>query len=87
MLLQRVNTLWIDLQKSGRAPELPYLVDLVSQHTLIPGLKSEMMVVELVQRLIRLPYLTKEVATIIGFEIFKDGQTAVEYSKSFSFIN
>lgn len=84
MLLQRVNTLWLDLQKSGKAPELPYLVDLVSQHSLIPGLKSEMIVVELVQRLIRLPYLTKEVASLVGFEITKDGKTAAEYSKTFS---
>lgn len=42
-----------------------------------------MMIVELIQRLIRLPYLCKEIPTLIGFEIFKDGQVAAEYKLDF----
>lgn len=29
MLLQRLNSIWIELQKSGKAPEIPYIVDLI----------------------------------------------------------
>ncbi len=51
---------------------------------LIPGLRSEVMVIELVQRLIRLAYLCTEVASLVGFEVLKsDGKVGAQYSKSF----
>lgn len=82
MLLQRLNSIWLELQKSGKAPELPYIVELIDKTDLMPGVRSEMMIVELIQRLIRLPYLCREVPTLVGFEIMKDGKTVAEYSTS-----
>ncbi|CAG2183464.1 unnamed protein product, partial [Oppiella nova] len=29
MLLQKLNSLWLDLQKAGKAPELPFLTDMM----------------------------------------------------------
>lgn len=83
LLLQRLYSLWLELQKMGKTPELPFITDLMSKTDLKPGLRSEMMIVELIQRLIRLPYLCKEIPTLIGFEIFKDGQVAAEYKLDF----
>lgn len=48
----------------------------------MPGIRSEMMVVELIQRLVRLTYLCSEIKTPIGFEIIKDGNSATSYSKT-----
>ncbi|KPM06335.1 SCP-2-like protein, partial [Sarcoptes scabiei] len=82
MLLQRLNSLWIELQKSGKAPEIPFIVDLISKTNLLPGLRSEMMIIELIQRLIRLPYLCQEILKVlIGFEITQNHQIVAEYCK------
>ncbi|XP_027195391.2 peroxisomal Multifunctional enzyme type 2 [Dermatophagoides pteronyssinus] len=83
LLLQRLYSLWLELQKMGKTPELPFIVDLMSKTDLKPGIRSEMMIVELIQRLIRLPYLCKEIRTLIGFEIFKDGEIVAEYQLDF----
>jgi hypothetical protein len=50
--------------------------------TVIPGLRSESMIVELVQRLVRLPQLCTEVPTLIGFIITKDGKSVSTWSKN-----
>lgn len=31
MLLQKLNSLWLELLKSGKAPEFPYIMDLMSK--------------------------------------------------------
>lgn len=31
MLLQKLNSLWLELQKSGKTPEMPYLIDLITK--------------------------------------------------------
>lgn len=80
MLLQKLNSLWLDLQKAGKTPELPFLTDMMLKTSVIPGLKSESMIVELVQRLVRLPYLCGQVATRVGFNITKDGQPVSQWS-------
>ena len=80
MLLQKLNSLWLELVKSGKAPEFPYIIDLMSKTDIISGIRSEVMIIELIQRLIRLPYLCNEL-TKIGFVITKDGNVATEYSK------
>ena len=85
MLLQKLNSLWLELLKSGKAPEFPYIMELMSKTDLISGLRSEVMVIELIQRLIRLPYLCADVPTLIGFEILKDNKIAAQYSKLTSF--
>ena len=38
------------------------------------------MVIELIQRLIRLPYLCTEIASQVGFEILKESLIAAQYS-------
>ena len=80
MLLQKLNSLWLDLQKAGKAPELPFLTDMMLKTSVIPGLKSESMIVELVQRLVRLPQLCSQVATLVGFNITKGGQSVSQWS-------
>ncbi|KAJ6219956.1 hypothetical protein RDWZM_005768 [Blomia tropicalis] len=84
ILLQRLNSLWIELLKSGKAPEFPYIMDLMSRTDLIAGFRSEVMIIELIQRLIRLPYLCKEIGSMIGFEILKDSKVSVEYTLDFT---
>lgn len=58
------------------------LTEVFFPQTLVEGIRSEVMVIELIQRLIRLPYLCKEVNTKVGLEILKNNNRAVEYSKS-----
>ena len=60
MLLQKLNGLWGEFQKLGRTPELPLIVDVMLEDPLIPGLKSEGLVIECIQRLVRLPEFTKQ---------------------------
>lgn len=31
MLLQKLNSLWLELQKLGRTPEMPYLMELITK--------------------------------------------------------
>lgn len=47
----------------------------------MPGIRSEMMVIELIQRLVRLPYLTKEIDNQVGFDVIKDSKNVVQYCK------
>jgi len=60
MLLQKLNGLWSEFQKLGKTPELPLIVDIMLDDPLIPGLKSESMIIDCVQRLMRLPEFQKE---------------------------
>ena len=60
MLLQKLNGLWGEFQKLGKTPELPLIVDVMLEDPLIPGLKSEGLVIECIQRLVRLPEFTKQ---------------------------
>jgi len=84
MLLQKLNSLWLDLQKAGKAPELPFLTDMMLKTAVIPGLKSESMIVELVQRLVRLPQLCTQVSTLIGFNITKDNKSVSKWTLDFT---
>jgi hypothetical protein len=54
---------------------------------LIPGLKSEVIMFDLIQRLVRLPNLLSD-GSIVQFDITKDGQLASTWSeyKSILFI-
>lgn len=60
MLLQKLNGLWGEFQKLGKTPELPLIVDVMLEDPLIPGLKSEGLVIECIQRLVRLPEFLKQ---------------------------
>jgi len=84
MLLQKLNSLWLDLQKVGKTPELPFLTDMMLKESVIPGLKSESMIVELVQRLVRLPQLCEELPIVIVFDITKDGESVSKWTLDFT---
>ncbi|XP_054160689.1 peroxisomal multifunctional enzyme type 2-like [Oppia nitens] len=84
MLLQKLNSLWMDLQKAGKAPELPYLTDMMLKTSVIPGLRSESMIIELVQRLVRLPQLCTQLPTLIGFDITKDNKSVSQWTLDFT---
>ena len=60
MLLQKLNGLWNEFQKLGKTPELPLIVDIMLDDPMIPGLKSEAMVIDCVQRLPRVPEFAKD---------------------------
>ncbi len=35
MLLQKLNSLWLELLKSGKAPEFPYIMELMSKTVIV----------------------------------------------------
>jgi len=80
MLLQKLNSLWIEFQNSGKAPEIPILSDIMLKENVIPGLKSEAMVVELVQRMARMPQLPSQVPGYMVLNVTKDGKPATKYT-------
>lgn len=80
MLLQKLHALWFELRRKGRAPELDLLQELMVNETLIPGLKSETMAIELVQRIVRLPQIIQTIKACIQVNILKDTQLATIYS-------
>ncbi|KAI1283199.1 Peroxisomal multifunctional enzyme type 2 [Halotydeus destructor] len=55
MLLQKLNGLWSEFQKLGKTPELPLIVEVMLDDPMIPGLKSESLVIDCIQRLMRVP--------------------------------
>lgn len=74
MLLQKLNGLWSEFQKLGKTPELPLIVDVMLEDPLIPGLKSEGLVIECIQRLVRLPEFTKQVPGFHQLNITSGGK-------------
>lgn len=80
MLLQKLHALWFELRRRGRAPELDLLQDLMVQETLIPGLKSETMAIEIVQRIVRLPHIIREINATIQVNITQKAQLMTIYS-------
>lgn len=80
MLLQKLHALWFDLRRKGKTPELDLLQDLMINETLIPGLKSEAMAIEIVQRIVRSPHLVNTINASIQVNILKGSQLATIYS-------
>lgn len=80
MLLQKLHALWFDLRRKGKAPELDLLQDIMVSETLIPGLKSEAMAIELVQRIVRQPHLIESINASIQVNILKKSQLITIYS-------
>lgn len=74
MLLQKLNGLWAEFQKLGKTPELPLIVDIMLDDPLIPGLKSEGMVIDCIQRLMRLPEFATEAPGYHQLDITKEGK-------------
>lgn len=76
LLLQKLNTLWTQIQMAGKAPELPLLASAVLNYKLIPGVKCDAMLVEMFIRMARQPFLIKDIKGIFRLHITK-GQDEV----------
>lgn len=80
LLLQKLYTFWKSIYESRRDPELPLVKDFLFKGDLIEGLKSEMIMPELVQRLVLMPNLCQKSALVV-FTITKNGHIATKWSK------
>lgn len=80
MLLQKLNTLWTQLQMAGKTPELPLLASAVLNYKLIPGVKCDAMLVEMFIRMARVPALIKESKGIFRLHIEKDKKEVACYT-------
>ena len=74
MLLQKLNSLWLEYQKLGKTPELPIAMDILLLEPLKIGLKSESIFIDLVQRIVRLPELLKDAKGFHNFNITKENK-------------
>lgn len=84
LLLQKLNTLWTQIQMAGRTPELPLLASAVLNYKLIPGAKCDAMLVELIIRMARTPQLISGVKCIFRLHINKDNQEIATYTVNLS---
>lgn len=80
LILQRLNTLWTQLQTAGKAPELPLLASAVLNYKLIPNVKCDAMLVEMFIRMARMPQLIKGFKGIFRMHVIKDKQEVVCYT-------
>ncbi|RWS29708.1 peroxisomal multifunctional enzyme type 2-like isoform X1, partial [Leptotrombidium deliense] len=80
MLLQKLNSLWTEYQKLGKTPELPLIVDVLINDPLKPGLKSESTVLDLIQRIVRIPELKRDAPGAFTFDITKDGKVVSSWT-------
>lgn len=80
LLLQKLNTLWTQIQMAGKAPELPLLASAVLNYKLIPGVKCDAMLVEMFIRMARSPQVIKDLKGIFRLHINKDGKEVACYT-------
>lgn len=80
LLLQKLNTLWTQIQMAGKAPELPLLASAVLNYKLIPGVKCDAMLVEMFIRMARYPDLIKDFKALFRMHINKDGKEVACYT-------
>ncbi|KAG9509360.1 Peroxisomal multifunctional enzyme A, partial [Fragariocoptes setiger] len=80
LLLQKLNTMWVQMQNNGQAPELPLLASVVLNYKLIPGLKCDAMLVEIFQRIARAPQLIANAQYIYRINITKSGKEVACYT-------
>lgn len=79
MLLQKLHAIWFDLRRKGKTPELDLIQEIMVNEPLIPGIKSEAMAIEIVQRVVKLPNLAREIDASIQVDILKDGRLMTQY--------
>lgn len=80
LLLQKLNTLWTQIQLAGKAPELPLLASAVLNYKLIPGVKCDAMLVEMFIRMARQPHLIKDLKAIFRLHVNKDNKEVACYT-------
>ncbi|CAG2179240.1 unnamed protein product, partial [Oppiella nova] len=81
-LLQKLDTFWNQVQGQRKDPEMPNVKDIMLSHPMKPGLKSEVTVFELLQKLVRLPNLLSE-GSAVDLAINKEGQLASKWRLNF----
>lgn len=79
MLLQKLHALWFDLRRKGKTPELDLIQEIMVNEPLIPGIKSEAMAIEIVQRIVKLPDLTRNLNARLQMDILKSDQLVTQY--------
>lgn len=79
MLLQKLHAVWFEMRRKGRTPELDLIQEIMVNEQLIPGLKSEAMAIEIVQRIVRLPHLTDQINSSIQVDILKQSRLMTQY--------
>lgn len=84
LLLQKLNTLWTQIQMAGKAPELPLLASAVLNYKLIPGAKCDAMLVECVIRMARYPQLISGLKFIYRIHISQKSQEIACYTVNLS---
>lgn len=79
ILLQKLYVIWFEMRRKGKTPELDLIQKVMLEERLIPGLKSEVMAIEIVQRIVKMPYLTEKIDATIQVDILKQGLIMVRY--------
>lgn len=80
LLLQKLNTLWTQIQMAGKAPELPLLASAVLNYKLIPGARCDAMLVEMVIRMARAPQVVQELKSVFRLHVEKQKQEIACYT-------
>ncbi|XP_035216085.1 uncharacterized protein LOC118189573 isoform X2 [Stegodyphus dumicola] len=79
MLTQKLNQLWQEILKSGRAVELPILSAILADRPFDPSLRSEPCFVELGKRISRLPELVEKFKTVFEFNVTKNSEKQTQW--------
>lgn len=79
ILLQKLYAIWFELRRKGRTPELDLIQKVMLEESLIPGLKSEVMAIEIVQRIVKTPYISERVDATIQVNVLRRGLLMVRY--------
>jgi len=83
MLLQKLHQLWLEYQTLGKTPELPLVVEVLMKDPIKEGLKSEAMIIDLMQRVVGLPQLPVEMPGLHQFNFTKNGSVASVWTLDF----
>ena len=83
MLLQKLHQLWLEYQTLGKTPELPAVVEVMMKDPIKEGLKSEAMIIDLMQRVVRIPGLPKDMPGLHQMNITKNGSVASQWTLDF----
>lgn len=83
MLLQKLHQLWLEYQSLGKTPELPAVVEVMMKDPIKEGLKSEAMIIDLMQRVVRIPGLPKDMPGLHQMNITKNGSVVSQWTLDF----
>lgn len=79
MLLQKLHAVWFELRRKGKTPELDLIQEIMVDQPLIPDLKSEVMAIEIVQRIVKMPFLTEKIDATLQINVLKQGILMTQY--------